>query len=94
MRIKIKRTSYGLVLSQSHYVDNILGKFDKYNSGIARKPVNVTLHFSKSKAVSVSQVEYTNVIGSLMYLMSYTRLDITYVVNKLSRYTSNPGTKH
>ena len=33
--IKIKRTS-GLILSQSHYVDNILGKFDKDNSGIAR----------------------------------------------------------
>ena len=26
--IKIKRTSYGLILSQSHYVDTILGKFD------------------------------------------------------------------
>ena len=33
--IKIKRTSDGLVLSQSHYVDNILGKFDKDKSGIA-----------------------------------------------------------
>ena len=33
--IKIKRTSDGLILSQSHYVDNILGKFDKDNSGIS-----------------------------------------------------------
>ena len=44
--IKIKRTSDGLVLSQSHYVDNILGKFDKDKSGIARTLVDVTLHFS------------------------------------------------
>ena len=29
-----------------------------------------------------------------MYLMSYTRLDIAYAVNKLSRYTSNPGAMH
>ena len=27
--IKIQRTSYGFILSQSHYVDNIFGKFDK-----------------------------------------------------------------
>ena len=29
-----------------------------------------------------------------MYLMSCTRPDIAYVINKLSRYTSNPGVMH
>ena len=47
--IKIIRTSYGLTLSQSHYVGNILGKFDKENFGIVRTPVDVTLHLSKNK---------------------------------------------
>ena len=92
--IKNKRTSYRLILSQSHYVDNILGNFDKDNSGIARTHVDVTLHFSKNKADSFSQVEYSRVIGSLMYLLSCTRPNIAYAVNKLSRYTSNPGAKH
>ena len=54
--IKIIRTSYGLILSQSHYVDNILGKFDKDNYGITRTLVDVTLHLSKNKGESVSQV--------------------------------------
>ena len=44
--IKIKRTSDGLILSQSHYVDNILEKFDKDNFGIAKTSVDVTLHLS------------------------------------------------
>ncbi|RVW97088.1 Retrovirus-related Pol polyprotein from transposon TNT 1-94 [Vitis vinifera] len=92
--IKIKRTSDELILSQSHYVDKILGKFDKDNSGVARTPVDVTLHLSKNKGESVSQVEYSRIIGSLMYLMSCTRPDIAYAVSKLSRYTSNPGAKH
>ena len=92
--IKIKRTSDGLVLSKSHYIDNILGKFDKDNSGITRTPVDVTLHFSKNKGESVAQVEHSRVIGSLMYLMSCTRPDIAYAVNKLSRYTSIPGAMH
>ena len=92
--IKIKRTLEGLILSQSHYVDNILRKFEKDNSGIAKTPVDVTLHLSKNKGESVSQVEYSRVIGSLMHLMSCTKPDIAYAVNKLSRYTSNPGTMH
>ena len=91
--IKIIRTSYGLILSQSHYVDNILRKFDKDNSRVARTPIDVTLHFSKNKGESVFQIDHSRVIGNLMYLMSCTRLDIAYIVSKLSRYTSNPGTK-
>ena len=92
--IKIKRTLDGLNLSQLHYVDNILGKFDRDNSGIARTPVDATLYLSKNKGESVSQVEYSRVIGSLMYLMSCTRPNIAYSVSKLSSYTSNPGAKH
>ena len=55
--IKIKRTSDGLILSQSHYIDNILRKFDKDDFGIARTPVDATLHFSMNKGESISQVE-------------------------------------
>ena len=47
--IKLIRTSYEPIQSQSHYVDNILEKFDKNNSIIAKTPVDVTLHLSKNK---------------------------------------------
>ena len=94
LAIKIKRTSDEIILSQSHYVDNILEKFDKDKSSIAKTPVDVTLHFSKNKAKSISQVEYSKVIGSLIYLVSCTRPNIAYAVNKLSKYTSNPRVKH
>jgi hypothetical protein len=33
-------------------------------------------------------------IGSLMYLGSVTRLDISFAVSKMSRFTSNPGDDH
>ena len=93
-RIKIKRASDGLIVSQSHYVDSIPGKFGNDGFGIERTPVDVTLYFSKNKIDSVSQVEYFRVIGSLIYLLSCTRLDIAYAVNKLRKYTSNPRAKH
>ena len=92
--VKILRTSDGLVLSQSHYVDKILDKFSNDDSGVARTPIDVNLHMSKNRGESVSQLEYSRVIESLMYLMSCTRPDIAYAVSKLSRYTSNPNGDH
>jgi len=37
------------------------------------------------------KVLYISVIGSLMYAMMRTRLDICYVIGLVSRYQSNPG---
>ena len=92
--VKISRTSEGLALSQPHYVDKILERFSKDDNQIAKTPVDMTLHLSKNKGVGVSQLEYSRIIGSLMYLMSCTRPDIAYSISKLSRFTSNPGADH
>ena len=92
--IKIIKSPDGLILSQSHYLDKILGKYNKDDSGIARTPMDISQHLSKNKGESVNQVEYARVIDSLMYLMSCTRPDIAYTVSTLSRFTSNPGENH
>ncbi|XP_049372642.1 secreted RxLR effector protein 161-like [Solanum verrucosum] len=42
----------------------------------------------------MSRVPYSSVVGSLMYAMRCTRLDICYVVSLVSRYQSNPGRDH
>ena len=94
MGIKIPRVSNGLILSQTHYVDKILGKFNKDNNNVSKTPLNMSLHLSKNRAKSISQVEYARVIGSLMYLTNCTRPDLTYSVSKLSRYTTNAGVDH
>ena len=92
--IKISRTFGGLILSQSHYIEKLLDKFDKDESNIARAPVDINLHLSKNIGQSISQLEYSHIIGSLMYVMNCTRPDIAYSVNKLSRYTRNLGVDH
>ena len=89
--IKISKTSDRLILSQSHYIEKILKKFKQNDNSLMRTPVDVNLHLSKNNGKSLSQQEYAQAIGSLMYVMNYTRLDIAYAVSKLSRYTSNPG---
>ena len=53
--IKISRISGGLALSQAHYIEKILEKFDKDESNIARTPVDINLHLSKNTGQSISQ---------------------------------------
>ena len=75
-------------------MDKILEKFNKDDSGVSRTPIDMSQHLHKNKGESISQVEYSRVIGSLMYLMSCTRPDIAYTVSRLSRYTSNLSAEH
>ena len=93
LEIKI-RTLNRLVLSQSHYVNKILRKFNKDDSGVARTLIDTSQYLSKNKGKSDSQIEYFRIIGSLMNLMICTRPNIVYIISKLSRYTSNPGVDH
>nr|GEZ00202.1 retrovirus-related Pol polyprotein from transposon TNT 1-94 [Tanacetum cinerariifolium] len=51
--IKITRTQNGLVLSQAHYVDKILNTHNAGDSGLARTPVDNSLHLSKNKGVDL-----------------------------------------
>ena len=55
MGIKIPRVSNGLILSQTHYVDKILGKFNKdNNNNVSKTPLNMSLHLSKNIAEGIS----------------------------------------
>ena len=40
------------------------------------------------------QISYSNAVGSLMYAMVCTRLDISYAVGIVSKYMHNPGKGH
>ena len=59
-----------------------------------RTPIDVNLHLTKNKGQGISQLEYSRIIASLMYIMNCTRLVIAYFASKLSRYTSNLGENH
>nr|GEY56533.1 zinc finger, CCHC-type [Tanacetum cinerariifolium] len=60
---------------------------------IKHKISGIAIYQSRYTEETVSQLEYSKVIGCLMYVMTCTRPDIAFVVGKLSRYTSNPRTQ-
>lgn len=66
-----------------------MNKYNQYNCKIVITPFDVNYKLKKDTRDVVSQLEYSQIIGSLMYLMNATRPDITYSVSKLSRYTNN-----
>jgi hypothetical protein len=45
----------------------------------------------KNKNEPTDQLRYSQIVGSLMYLASATRPDISFAMSKLSRFMSNPG---
>ncbi|GJR18238.1 retrotransposon protein, putative, ty1-copia subclass [Tanacetum coccineum] len=87
--IKIIQTQNGLVLSQAHYVDKILNTHNVGDSSLARTLIDTSLHLSKNRGVGVAQLEYSRIIGMLMYLIISTRPDLAYAVSRLSRITSS-----
>ena len=92
--IKIRKTENGYSLCQSHYVEKILENFNCSNVVPVRTPFYPSRSLKKNNGPSVSQVEYAKIIGTIMFLMNYTRPDIAYAVSRLSRYTHNPNDKH
>ena len=92
--VKLTRTRNVLLLSQSNYVSKILEKFNANDSNVARTPIDTSQHLATNRGEPVNQLEYSRIIGSLMYLMSCTRPDLACALSKLSRYTSNPSSIH
>nr|GEU63428.1 zinc finger, CCHC-type [Tanacetum cinerariifolium] len=92
--IRIKRESNGIAISQSHYIEKVLKKFNYSDCTPVSTPLDTYEKLMPNRGLVVSQLEYSRVIGCLMYVLTYNRPDVAFVVGKLSRYTSNPRTQH
>ncbi|GJW83590.1 zinc finger, CCHC-type containing protein [Tanacetum coccineum] len=88
--IRIKHESNGIAIFQSH----LLKKFNYFDSTSVSTPVDTSEKLKPNNGQHVSQLEYSKVIGCLMYAMTCTRLGIAFDVGRLSKYTSNPSTQH
>ncbi|GJX04760.1 zinc finger, CCHC-type containing protein [Tanacetum coccineum] len=88
--IRIKHESNGIAISQSHYIEKVLRKFSYSDCTPVSTPLDTCEKLMPNRGLAVSQLEYSRVIGCLMYAMTCIRPDIAFVVGKLSRYTSNP----
>ncbi|GJR08700.1 zinc finger, CCHC-type containing protein [Tanacetum coccineum] len=92
--IKIKHENKGIVITQSHYIEKILKKFNHEDCSPVSTPIDPVEKLKPNTGKPVDQLEYSRVIGCLMYAMTSTRPDIAYTIGRLSRFTSNPSRQH
>ncbi|KAJ9558422.1 hypothetical protein OSB04_013036 [Centaurea solstitialis] len=92
--IKVKRSESQFSLSQSHYIEKILTKFQHLNIKEFNTPFDSSVKLDKNFGRAVAQLEYASAIGCMMYAMHYTRPDIAFAVSRLSQFTSNLGSDH
>ena len=95
LNIKLLREGDGgVTLLQSHYVEKVLSHFGFSDCTPAPTPYDPSVLLRKNQRIARDQLRYSQIIGSLMYLASATRPDISFAVSKLSRFVSNPGDDH
>ena len=82
------------ILHQTRYVNEILERFGMTDARPIHSPWETGVMLSKADNAPEGEMidfPYREFVGSVMYLR--TRPDVTYTVNKLAKFTSNPGPK-
>ena len=91
---KLNKHSGVFALCQFHYVEKVLQIFEHVNIKKANIPFDRSIKLGENTGRGIAQLKYASVIGSIMYAMHCIRPDISFVVGKFSRFTSNPSMDH
>ncbi|GJV10768.1 hypothetical protein Tco_1352309 [Tanacetum coccineum] len=96
MNIIKDKTKVTLRLSQEKYIGKVLEKFNMKDAEAICQPLGDHLKHSKEQSpkTKMAKVPYASAVGSVMYTMVCTRLDIAHAVGVVSRFMSNPGREH
>ncbi|GJX81087.1 zinc finger, CCHC-type containing protein [Tanacetum coccineum] len=78
--IRIKHKSNGIAISQSHYIEKVLKKFNYFDCTLVSTLIDTSEKLMPNNGKVISQIEYSKVIGCMMYAMTYTRTDISFTV--------------
>lgn len=92
--IQVFRDSTGFHLTQTKYVEDMLKKFSLAKSAACVTPMVAHRSLSTSEGEPLDNPTlYRSAVGDLQYL-TYTRLDLSFSVNKLSQFLQAPTTVH
>ena len=94
LEIKIKRHSEWFSLCQSYYVEKALQRFEHLNIKETNTSFDWSIKLGENTRKAITQFKYASAIGSMMYFMHCTRPNISFLVGKLYKFTSNPSVDH
>nr|GEU90248.1 zinc finger, CCHC-type [Tanacetum cinerariifolium] len=81
--IRIKHESNGIAISHSHYIEMVMKKFNYSDCTPVSTLLDTCEKLMPNRGLVVSQLEYSRVIGCLMYDMTCTKPDIAFAVGKM-----------
>lgn len=85
MNVAIKNKEGTLIIDQSDYLLRILKRFDMKDCNPINTPMEINCKLRRLNDAKVTKLPSKELLGSLMYLMLYTRPDIYFAVGYLSR---------
>nr|GEW06400.1 putative reverse transcriptase, RNA-dependent DNA polymerase, Gag-polypeptide of LTR copia-type [Tanacetum cinerariifolium] len=92
--IEVAKTSDGLVLSQRKYILDILKDSEMLGCRPSVFPFDQGTKLDKGEEEArVDATQYRRLVGRLLYLQA-TRPDVTYAINVLSQFVSDPRQNH
>ncbi|KAG1654723.1 hypothetical protein FOA52_006066 [Chlamydomonas sp. UWO 241] len=94
MAITRDRGSRTILLTQAELTKQLLLKFNLSECRTRDVPLSVGEILRKDSDNQLRTGQFAELVGSLLYLFNCTRPDITYAVNKLSRYMSCSTPQH
>ncbi|GKB40741.1 zinc finger, CCHC-type containing protein, partial [Tanacetum coccineum] len=74
--IRIKHESNGITISQSHYIEKVLKKFNYFDCTLVSTPIDTSEKLMPNKGQAVSQLKYSRVIGCLIDVRRLLLLDL------------------
>ena len=94
--MQVIQESGKVFIGQPTYTEKVLRKFGIDNAKPVDTPVDPSSKLVKAADESElhNQAEYQSDVGSLLYLSSATRLDITFAVNNVAKFSENPTKEH
>ena len=101
IKIYRDRSQRLLGLSQSGYIDKVLKRFTMQDSKRGFLPMSHGIKLSKSQCPTtkdekehMDKIPYATTIGSIVYAMLCTRLDVSCTLSMISRFQSDLGECH
>ena len=99
--IERDRGSNYLKMHQSAYISRILNRANMNDCKSSSVPMDASLKLtremepkSENEKQAMKNIPYRKIVGSLLYLSSGTRPDISFAVGQVCRFLQNPGLQH
>ena len=92
--IDFDQTDGNVKMSQKRYVNKILERFEMQDCKSRETPCEAKLEYTEDAEKMTDPRRFREAVGSLIYLSTCTRPDISFVVSKLSQHFAEPTLEH